>query len=205
MSESTSTHRPEDDLAFIRRLMEGARENVSDHSPHLILWGCLQATAEVLAHLARHGVFLVSITGIWAVVVAIGFAGSWLLAHRTHKSAPVNSLVNRILAAIWIGLGLALTLIGFLGAGTGSLPPQVTPGVKAVIIGSAFFASAFLPSRTLYWLLAAAWWILGGTLLVWPFPDAGLAMAGGQVLFMVVPGLVLRARRGRPIRLHVLA
>ena len=193
-------HRPEDDLAFIRRLMEGAQENVSDSSAHLILWGCLVATAECLTYLALQGVLSVSINVLWAVAVGIGFAVSWLFAHRSRKSAPVNSLVNRILAAIWIGCALALTLVGFLGAGTGSLPSQVAPGVTGVIIGSAFFASAFLPGRTTYRLLAAVWWILGGSMLVWPFPESGLVIACGLILFMVVPGLVLRARRGTPIR-----
>lgn len=38
MPEPTPTPRPEDDLAFIRRVMDGARETVSDGSTHLILW-----------------------------------------------------------------------------------------------------------------------------------------------------------------------
>ena len=196
---------PEDDLAFIRRLMEGARETIADHSGHLILWGFLNATAETLAYLVRQGAFHVSISVIWVVAIGIGFSGSWLLEQRTHKRAPVNSLVNRLLSAIWIGCGLSLTLVGFLGARTGSLPSPVTPGIKCVIIGCAFFASAVLPNRTIYWVLAAAWWILGGTLLVLPSPTASLALVGGQILLVLVPGLVLRARRRTPTRLDVIA
>lgn len=205
MPEPTPPPRPENDLAFIRRVMEGARETASDGSGHLILWGCLLAIAQTLTYLVRQGGMTVSITLIWAVTVGIGFAGSSLLGNRNMKRAPVNSLVNRILSSIWIGCALSLSLIGFLGLGFGSLPHQVAPGIQAVVIGTSFFASAVLPNHAIYWLLAAVWWILGGTLLVRPSPASTLVIAGGLVLFMVVPGLVLKARRRTPLGLHLVA
>ena len=205
MPVPTSTPRPEDDLAFIRRVMEGARETASDGSGHLILWGSLLAAAQALTYLARQGGIAVSVTVVWAVAVGVGFAGSSLLGNRTLKRAPVNSMVNRILSSIWIGCALSLSLIGFLGQGFGSLPHQVAPGIQAVVIGTSFFASAVLPNHAIYWLLAAAWWILGGALLVRPSSVSTLVIAGGLVLFMVVPGLVLRARRGTSFRLHLVA
>ena len=196
---------PADDLAFIRRLMQGARETAVDHSGHLILWGFLQAAAGSLAYLVRQGAFYVSINWIWAVTIAIGFTGSGLLARRLRRSAPVNSLVNRVLAAIWIGCGLSLSLVGFLGAGTGSVPSPVMPGVKCVIIGCAFFASAPLFNRAFYWVLAGVWWILGSALLLRPSPGSSLVFACAPILFMLVPGLMLRARRRTTPRLHMVA
>ncbi|MXX36257.1 MAG: hypothetical protein F4107_02295 [Gemmatimonadetes bacterium] len=205
MTQHTPHPSPEEDLAFIRRVMQGAREVEVDHSGHLILWGFLQAAAASLAYLVRQGAFYVSINVIWAVAVGIGFAGSWLLARRLRKSAPVNSLVNRVLAAIWVGCGLSLSLVGFLGAGTGSMPSPVAPGAKSVIIGCAFFASAPLFSRTAYWALAGAWWILGGALLVRPSLGSNLVFVCAPILFMLVPGLVLRTSRRTTPRLHVIA
>lgn len=205
MPDPAPTARPEDDLAFIRRVMEGARETASDGSGHLILWGCLLATAQTLTYLVRHGEMAVPITVIWGVTVGVGFAGSSLLGNRNLKRAPVNSLVNRILSSIWIGCGLSLSLIGFLGQGFGALPHQVAPGIEAVVIGTSFFASAMLPNHAIYWLLAAAWWILGGALLVRPSPVSNLVIACGLVLLMVLPGVVLRARRGSSFRLHLVA
>ncbi|MYH53843.1 MAG: hypothetical protein F4139_13020 [Gemmatimonadetes bacterium] len=199
------TPRPEDDLAFIRRVIEGARETASDGSGHLILWGCLLATAQTLTYLVHQGHMTVSVTVIWAVTVAIGFVGSSLLGNRNLKRAPVNSLVNRILSSIWIGCALSLSLIGFLGLGSGSLPQQVAPGLQAVVIGTSFFASAVLPNHAIYWLLAAVWWILGGALLLRPSPESNLVIAGGLVLLMVVPGVVLRVRRGTSFQLHLVA
>lgn len=205
MNHTVPQPNPEDDLAFIRRLMEGARAAEVDHSGHLILWGFLQAAAAGLAYLVRHGAFQVSITAVWAVAVGIGFTGSWLLARRSRRSAPVNSLVNRVLAAIWVACGLSLSLVGFLGAAAGSLPSPVMPGAKSVIIGGAFFASAPLFNRTAYWALAGVWWILGGALLVRPSLGSNLVFVFAPILFMLVPGLVLRAHRRPSPRIHVVA
>jgi len=205
MIQTAPQPNPEDDLAFIRRLMEGARAAEVDHSGHLILWGFLQAAAAGLAYLVHQGAFHFSITAIWAVAVGIGFTGSWLLALRSRRSAPVNSLVNRVLAAIWVGCGLSLSLVGFLGAGTGSMPSPITSGAKCVIIGCAFFASAPLFNRTGYWALAGVWWILGGALLVRPSLGSNLVFVFAPILFMLVPGLVLRARRRPSPRLHAVS
>lgn len=202
---TTPLSNPEDDLAFIRRLMQSARETAVDHSGHLILWGFLQAAAGSMAYLVRQGAFYVSINLIWAVAIGIGFAGSWLLALRLRRSAPVNSLVNRVLAAIWIGCGLSLSLVGFLGAGTGAVPSPVMPGVKSVIIGCAFFASAPLFNRAFYWVLAGVWWILGSALLLHPAPGSNLVFVCAPILFMLVPGLLLRARRRPGAGLRVIA
>ena len=205
MTDPAPTPGPEADLAFIRRVMEGARETASHGGGHLILWGSLLAAAHALAYLARHGGMTVSVTLIWAIAVATGFVGSFLIGNRVWKRAPVDSLANRMLGAIWIGCALSMSLVGFLGAGSGSVPPDTLPGIQAVIIGTTFFASALLPNRTMYWLLAAAWWTIGGALLVRPSPEANLVAAGGLVLFMVAPGVWLRARSGTPFRLHLVA
>lgn len=53
MTQTPPQPTPEDDLAFIRRLMEGARAAEVDHSGHLILWGFLQAAAAGLAYLVQ--------------------------------------------------------------------------------------------------------------------------------------------------------
>lgn len=167
--------------------------------------GCLLAVAQALTYLVRHGELDVSVTLIWAATVGLGFGSSYLLGNRNRKRAPVNSLVNRILGSIWIGCGLSLSLVGFLGQGSGSLPHQVAPGIEAIVIGTAFFASAVLPNHAVYWLLAAVWWTLGGALLIWPSPASSLVIAGGLVLFMVVPGVLFRARRSSSFRLHLVA
>ena len=194
MTHPNPVPRPEDDLAFIRRLMEGARETTSDNGSYLILWGCVLAAAEAVTHLVGIGIITLSGGLVWALAVGLGFAVSVLLGHRARLRAPVNSLVSRILAAIWIGCGVGLSVVGFLGIRSGSVQVLVGSGVNATFIGTAFFASSFLPGRTTYRLLATIWWVIAGALLIWPFSGSKLVMSAALIAFMAGPGLVLKLR-----------
>ena len=173
--------------------MEGARESTSYNGAHHILWGSLLAAAETATYLVGVGVVALPLNLLWAIAVGTGFALSALIGHRAWLRAPVNSLVNRMLAAIWLSCAIGLTVVGFLGSG-GSVPRLASPGVSAVFFGSAFFACSFLPGRTAFLLLAAGWWVIGGALLVWPFSGSGLVVAAALILLMAVPGLVIRIR-----------
>ncbi len=197
--------RPETDLAVIRRLMEGARQSSEENSAHLVLWGCLLAAAEVFTHLVLTGSVTASLNLVWAVAVGIGVALSALIGRRSWLGAPVNSLVGRILAGIWMGCAAGLMIVGFLGSGTGALSRSAAPGVTAVFFGSAFFASSFLPSKRAYLLLAAVWWALGGALLTWPFAGSRLVLAAALVVFAAVPGLLVRIRGASSARSRAVA
>jgi len=185
--------------------MEGAQQSSTHNSAQLILWGCLLATAEVFTHLVLAGAFAVSLNLLWAVAVAIGVALSALLGRRAWMRAPVKSLVDRILAGIWIGCAVGLMVVGFLGSGTGALSRSAAPGVTAVFFGSAFFASSFLPGKRAYLLLAAAWWALGGALLSWPFAGSRLVLSAALILFAAVPGVLVRIRGASPARSRAVA
>ena len=183
--------------------MEGARESTSYNGSYLILWGCLIAAAETITYLEGVGVVAVSLNLVWAVAVGTGFALSAVLGHRAWLRSPVNSLVDRMLAAIWAGCAIGLSLVGFLGSG-GSVARLTSPGLSAVFFGSAFFASSFLPGRTAFLLLAAVWWIIGGSLLVWPFVGSGLVVAAALILFLALPGLLIRIRGAAPTESRVI-
>ena len=183
--------------------MEGARESTSYNGAYFILWGCLLAAAETVTYLVGVGVVALPLNLLWAIAVGTGFALSALIGHRAWLRAPVNSLVNRMLAATWAGCAIGLTVVGFLGGG-GSVPRLASPGLSAVFFGSAFFACSFLPGRTAFLLLAAGWWVIGGALLVWPFSGSGLVVAAALVLLMAVPGLVIRTRGAAPAESRVI-
>ena len=175
--------------------MEGARQSTSYNGAYLILWGCLLAAAETVTHLEGVGFIAVPLNLVWAIAVGIGFGLSALPGRRAWLRAPVNSLVDRMLAAIWVGCAVGLTVVGFLGSG-GSVTRLAAPGVTAVFFGSAFFASSFLPGRTAFLLLAAGWWTIGGALLIWPFSGSRLVIAAALILFALTAVGVEEGRTG---------
>ncbi|MCY3698055.1 MAG: hypothetical protein OXH46_00255 [Gemmatimonadetes bacterium] len=205
MSEANARQRMGDDLAVIRRLMEDARETVSNNGWHYVLWGSVLAVAEVFDYWAESGALPVSPRVVWSTALGLGWGISILLRRWSRKHAAVDSLANRILGAIWIGCGLGLMLLGLCGAQTGTLPGPITPAVMTMPIGTAFFASSSLCDRALFRVLAISWWALGGAMLIWPHPANNLVMSAGLILFMAGPGFLLTRRAGKPARMELVA
>ena len=197
MDEATSVQQAGEDLAAIRHLMESAQETVAINGWKLVLWGGLISAAEAVSYWTPSGGPPVPLWQVWGVAVGLGWAISISVRRRRLKRAAVNSLANRILAAIWVGCGLGLTLLGFCGRWSGTLTGPATPGVMSVVIGTAFFASSSFCNRALFRGLAIVWWALGGTMLVWSRHINDLLMCAGLLLFMVLPGLLL-SRGVRP-------
>lgn len=205
MSESGAGSQVREDLAIIRHLMEDARETVANNGWHLVLWGGVLAAAEALGHWADTGVLPVSSSAVWGTAIGVGWAISIPLQRWRREQAEVDSLAERILAAIWVGCGLGLMLVGFCGSWTGTLAGSAALAAKAVPIGTAFFASSSFCHRVPFRVLAAAWWTVGGVMLIRPTLATGLVMSAGFLLLMAGPGLLLRRRSSGRTRIEIVS
>lgn len=188
-----------EDLAVIRRLMEEGREAVDAGGPHFVTWGLLLTAAFVGGWLHETGRVAVHPLWIWGTTVGAGWIASTVIGIRTERRQAVRTTGGRILAGIWVGAGVVLTLAGFLGIGAGALGGDAMLGLTAGMIGSSLFASSFVLGSTPFRLLAGAWWVGAVVLFLWTTPGAQLLLAGMTAGLMLVPGLwlVRSGRQGR--------
>lgn len=189
---------PEVELAAIRRLMEETRHAVHENGKHFIAWGVLMCVALVATYVLVSRAAYGAVAVVWPVAIAIGWIFSLRAGRVDYLRAPVRTLGDRILSAIWVGFGITATLLGLLGPLAGTVPPEALSGLMAALIGGAFFTSGFL--QGLHWLrlVALAWWTGGAAMLWWPGLHTLLVLAGMVLLLQVLPGLALRARSPRP-------
>lgn len=183
----------ERDLATIRRLMEESQHGVPGAGKQFIIWGLVVTAAVLLTYAALRGA-PISIALVWAVSLATGWGLSLLVGWREAVRAPVQTLLARVAASIWIGCGITATLMSALGLATGAIPPQALPGAISLVIATGYFASSFAYRSAALRLLAAAWWLAGAGMLLWPSPAALLVMAGLLVTLQVLPGVLLSRR-----------
>ncbi len=186
-----------EDLAAIRRLMEGGQRVVNTAGPHFVAWGLLTSAALVATYvLGRNGDGRL-IGWVWIIAVAVGWVASIALTVAGVRGERVSSPAGRMLGGLWIGAGVTMTLLGFAAPAGGGLAWSAITGVLAAVLGAAYFASGFLVGAR--WMQGAAglWW--GGALymLLAPGPQGLLVTAALVVLLEIVPGvlLTLRARR----------
>ena len=103
-------------------------------------------------------------------------------------------MAGRILGDLWGGCGIALAVIGFVGAGTGALNSFLVCGVVATVLGIAYFSMSAIFEKQWMKLLALGWWtgaaiiFLNPGLHVYPLI---IAMLGA---LLVLPGLMLHRR-----------
>ena len=188
----------EEDLALIRRLMEQSRGTVEAAGPHFVIWGVLITLALVGSYANAVGAVELDELWLWTGTVGIGWLASLFVGTRTARRSAVRGVGGRIMAAIWIGTGIALTLLGFVGAPVQAFTEAgALLGAMSACIGAACFASAAVQSSSGFRVLAAGWWLGAAAMFVWEGLVAVLLMAGLMVALHLVPGvwLILRSRQ----------
>lgn len=186
-----------EDLAAIRRLMEGGQQVVNTAGPHFVAWGVLCSAALVSTYvLAGRGDGRTAVW-TWIVAVSLGWMASIALTVSGLRRAPVTSATGRLLGGMWMGTGVTLTLLGFAGPAGGGVAWAAISGVLAAVLGGATFATGLLVGSR--WMQAAGggWWAGALLMLLWPGRH-GLLLTAGLILgLQTLPGVVLTLRGRR--------
>lgn len=201
MTEQTATteRSPQEDLAMIRRLMTESRRATDAGGPFYLLWGSLVLVGLVGTYLSVQGRVGVNPGWIWLPVIGVGWLASFWLGWRRDRRSAVRTLGGRVMAGIWIGGGITMTLLGFglpaleiVRSSGGILGPI------ALVMGSCFFASSYVLRSAVVRSFAAAWW-LGGLAMFWWTGPVSLLLMGALVLFLEIgPGIWLMRNSAEP-------
>ena len=198
MSDHSAPDHAREDIAFIRRAMEEGSAYARLRSPEFAVWG-LAIAAGYFGTYAR-------VTHLWALDpqliwwVPVGLA--WIFSLRDaiprwlgHGQREEPALMVRALHALWLGLGVTLTVLAVV-AFSSDMHTGWFDAVAAGVLGLCFFVSATVSG--IRWLrgLALCWWGASVVLLrMSNGPDALLLGGSFMLAFLFLPGLVLWLRR----------
>jgi hypothetical protein len=187
------------DLAFIRELMQSARRSTYLSGAFFIIWslvtglGLLGTWLLVTRTLTVPFDSGIGVFWLWIVMDVIGFTGTVLIIRRNHKRAIANP-AGRMIGLSWFSVAMGILLISIVGNGSGTIPGEVMCAVSTIFIGIGVFNSGVLSG--IKWLrnLAFAWW-LGGALMLaspglWNLWFMALLLFG----LYFIPGIVLSRR-----------
>jgi len=188
--------RAREDMEMIRRMMEESRRVVTTGRHHYVAWGTLITAALLLTWTAATGRTSLPVGWVWAGAVALGWAFSAWAVVRWDRRAPVSNLAGRTMGGLWIGTGVCLTLVGFLGPASGQMGGSALLGTIAAVLGATTLATAAIQGSTRTGAIAAGWWVGSAVLFLWPGRHALLVAAALMVVLHLLPGLLLfRGRR----------
>lgn len=186
-----------EDLAMIRRLMEQSRGTMDAGAPHFMVWGVLITAALVGSYANAVGAIAVDELWLWVGAVGAGWLSSLVIGARSSRRRAVRGPGGRIMASIWIGAGIALTVLGFVAAPVQAFTEAgALLGAMATVLGAACFASGALQGTSGFRLLAAGWWVGAVAMFVWSGLVSLLVMAGLMVGLHLVPGIWMALRGG---------
>ncbi len=187
------------DLAFIRELMQSARRATYLSGAFFIVWsivsglGLLGTWLLVTRQLTVTADPGVAVFWLWIVMDVIGFIGTVSIIRRNRQRAVANP-AGRMIGLSWFSVAVGILLISIVGGSSGTIPGEVMCAISTIFIGMGVFNSGFLSG--IQWLrnLAFVWWLGGALMLASPGLWNLWFMALLLFVFYFIPGIVLSRR-----------
>jgi len=196
--------RPEEELLFIRKIIDESRMTFMENGKPYIFWGLIVAIGMGLTYLSALTGKDLYLGEVWIGLIVLGWGMiAYYVIQKKKQPARARSIIDRFQGAIWGAcggtLGLSLILIlNFQHAGdTPSIHPIYACFISSLILGIAYFLSGI--ANNLNWLrnIGFAWWAEAVITYLWPSVHVLGIYAGMLILFQVVPGIILLRRYKR--------
>ncbi len=183
----------QDDLAFIKKIVEESRKNVCASGDHLIVWGILISIALVVSWILA----LNQISGMtewihWGLVIAGGWLFELIYNRKVGRNKPVRTYAEKADGMLWLAIGITMTTVGFFGGWGGAINTQFLSPLFSAILAIGYFSSGVIYDVKWIRNLAFGWW--GGAIIMFIFPGMYhlLLMAGMMIAFQTIPGFIIK-------------
>jgi hypothetical protein len=188
------------DIAFIRRAIEDGRSYANARGPDMVVWG-IASTIGFLGTYGRvRGWLIFDPNWLWALCIGLPWLYSLRRVVRRLTGGTNQPAANPMVSALrmlWLGCGVALTVLYLAASWTGDIRQGWFAAVGAGMLGVGFFTSAWLSNLTWLRWVGLGWWVGEmGMFALRHRPEGLLLGAALMLLLLAGPGFVLLARGG---------
>jgi hypothetical protein len=180
----------ERDLEFVRTVVENSRRSLRADARPLLAWGLLTLIGIGLVYLFE------ALDNVWFWIAVIGLAWGYTgwRTWRRRLDQPTALFAQRALTSLWFAVLTSMSVTGFIGVLSGSLPSSSVPPIIAAYFGAGYLASAALMAQRWPVVLAIAWWLVAAFLFLVPEPWRLAAFGAALLFLLVLPSLQLMRR-----------
>lgn len=179
-----------DSLRLIQQMIQAAKQELSDNSFELLLWGWLVLAATLLHYLLLH-LHYERPWLPWPVLMSAGGLIAFGYGWRRGQRERVRTAQTDFLQFLWVGFGVLLLML--LGVGATSGWHRVYPLILGLYGLGTFATGGALRFRPLLWG-GGACWVLATLAFRVAFDTQLLLVAAAVVVAYIGPGYVLRNR-----------
>ncbi|HLT24402.1 MAG TPA: hypothetical protein VK004_04690 [Ignavibacteria bacterium] len=177
------------EINYIKKLMEESRRSLAENGIGYILWGVLVVIGIVFNYLRITDVTQISPLYVWIAVVGTGWAVTFYWLKKEKKMPGSKSVLNRILGSVWVAAGIGMTLIGFPGTLSNTLPGYSILPMMCLVLGIAYYVSGAVYGEKWIKLIGLGWWAAAALFMFWKNVNSLLIFAALMILFQVIPGI----------------
>ncbi len=185
-------------LDFIKSLINDNRKMALSSGMPSIIWGIVVITALLLTYYGSvkgigNGWYYM---GVWGGICFFGWLITILVESKREKF-QVSTYSQRVLGMMWLGHGIVMMLLSFVGTVSGTIPPWAVAPMMGTILGSAYLLNGFMNKYKWLMWIGILWWITSGVLFfLVPMQGIGgaktlLYFCGMMFFLQIVPGIKL--------------
>lgn len=184
-------------LQLIHQMIREAKQDLSDNSFDLLLWGWLVLAATLL----HYGLLQTGYNKpwlAWPVLMGLGSVAAFVNGVRQGRREKTRTAQGDFMVYLWSGFGVLMVML--IGMGTTQGWGKVYPLIIALYGVGTFATGGALRFRPLIWG-GSACWLLATVAFRVDFTTQLLLVAAAVLVAYIIPGHLLKARfrRGRAV------
>ncbi|NQV15944.1 hypothetical protein HQ531_10845 [bacterium] len=177
-------------LAFIRSIMDDSQKVLADNGDGFIVWGILILLAGLSSHIFQAFNLQQFIGWMYLIFVGLGWIYMITLHKKAEKYAIGNPMTKKIIEAIWTAVLISMTILGFVGAASGTIDLEHLTAVLYTALGTAYYLQGIITGKAWVRNLGFGWWLGSVILYFISGPAAGILAAAMMIGLQIVPGFI---------------
>ncbi len=185
----------EQDLQYIKKVLENNRKMLVDNGIFYILWGVLAVLGATSSYLFLYlDIMFIGPYFIVGLIIIFTFIQNFL-NKKIDADKHISSLGWKIFNAVWHAAGITIGMFTIIFFSTNIVPVTVFVGVVAAIFGIAYYLTGIINDLPFLTKLSFAWWISTIVLILWEqffnLYYIALFFAGLILFLQIIPGIVI--------------
>lgn len=191
MEKQMQEQKAQQELAFIKKVMEDSKNILVEDGKGFIFWGVLITVGLVYSYFAVISGGQKTLRWFWLALIAFGWLYTIIVETRQAKKRRISTFAGKIMGAIWISCGISMTLFGFIGPLAGAYSTIYINAALSFVLAIGYFVTGVVYRVKWITLLSIGWWAGGIVIFFWRDLSTLLVMAGMMIFFQLIPGILL--------------
>lgn len=194
-NNTLNINKAEEELSFIKKIMEDSRKVTLDNGIGFIMWGVISLLGIGLMYISHYARLGINSAYIWVVLFGIGIVHLLYTIRRDQKRDKVKTFAGSILGAVWVSCTVCSLFVLTLPLFMDVEPGRLLLTAIVFICGIGYYVSGFILRYKWIKINAFIWWAVGFLNAAVEFPHSQtLFLCSLLLFFQIIPGMILYSK-----------